>query len=309
MESFLDFWVRLDFWERLDFWVREADGRPAGQRLDIYSRGTYAYVSRRYAPYSKVAADPHVRSGLRPRVKAAVEEELSRKHRRSTRKALVLHRTVYQAISASRRCEVRAVADQRGPRAAVRCSSEELGHYVRATLGSTNRALNRATKSNVFPLPRCDLLTHHMARGHVHSSADLKDGFFQVLCTPRAKALSAITTPFGNELPHDAPRLARRRPGRSRRERHRGRRRRATSPVARPAAARPCGWWCVFHLSSPPPPLGRLRPYRFKGYFYQNSTKKYAAGPLSRRRERRVAHWKEREQGSRLLQSASRSAS
>ena len=141
MESFLDFWVRLDFWERLDFWVREADGRPAGQRLDIYSRGTYAYVSRRYAPYSKVAADPHVRSGLRPRVKAAVEEELSRKHRRSTRKALVLHRTVYQAISASRRCEVRAVADQRGPRAAVRCSSEELGHYVRATLGSTIRAL------------------------------------------------------------------------------------------------------------------------------------------------------------------------
>ena len=140
MESFLDFWVRLDFWERLDFWVREADGRPAGQRLDIYSRGTYAYVSRRYAPYSKVAADPHVRSGLRPRVKAAVEEELSRKHRRSTRKALVLHRTVYQAISASRRCEVRAVADQRGPRAAVRCSSEELGHYVRATLGSTRFA-------------------------------------------------------------------------------------------------------------------------------------------------------------------------
>ena len=125
----------------LDFWVREADGRPAGQRLDIYSRGTYAYVSRRYAPYSKVAADPHVRSGLRPRVKAAVEEELSRKHRRSTRKALVLHRTVYQAISASRRCEVRAVADQRGPRAAVRCSSEELGHYLRATLGSTIRAL------------------------------------------------------------------------------------------------------------------------------------------------------------------------
>ena len=73
----------------------------------------------------------------------------------------------------------------------------ERGEHSGYRLVVDYRALNGVTRSNVFPLPRCDSLTHQMARGCVHSSADLKDGFYQVKNTPRAKGLSAVTTPFG----------------------------------------------------------------------------------------------------------------
>ena len=61
-------------------------------------------MSHRYVPCGQVAADPYARSSLRPWVEVAAEEELSRKHRRSIPKALVLTSNSSQLWS--QRCDV-----------------------------------------------------------------------------------------------------------------------------------------------------------------------------------------------------------
>ena len=99
-------------------------------------------MSHRYVPCGQVAADPYARSGLRPWVEVAAEEELSRKHRRSIPKALVLTSNSSQLWS--QRCDV------------AECEplpTNEVLHRAAVLQGDTSLPSRRYQKGLVSGLP------------------------------------------------------------------------------------------------------------------------------------------------------------